>query len=87
MPDGGGSLVVETHFKSTIYDWGSRSRRYIRSCTSQVMRKINHENCVRFYEAMEDARYLYLSMELCTGDFFEYLTKLSGKKHSVKKSG
>ena len=84
MPDGKWKpCCVKRISKARFMTGGSRSRRYIRTFRTEVkvMRKINHENCVRFYEAMEDARYLYLSMELCTGgDFFEYLTKLSGKK-------
>lgn len=33
----------------------------------QIMKRLDHRYCIRFYEAFEDSNYLYMSMELCTG--------------------
>ncbi|CAG9328365.1 unnamed protein product [Blepharisma stoltei] len=42
----------------------------------EILKRVDHPNIIRFFEAYEDERYIYLAMELCTGgDLLRLMTK------------
>lgn len=43
----------------------------------EILKKVDHPNIIRFYEAYEDDRYIYIVMEFCNGgDLFRKMTTL-----------
>eukprot|EP00466_Bigelowiella_natans_P014586 jgi/Bigna1/67348/fgenesh1_pg.3_\ len=61
------SLIVTTH--AGFMTGGKRTQKYVTVFNQEieVMKQMNHKNVINFYEAFEDSKYLYLSMELCKG--------------------
>mmetsp|Transcript_13681 Transcript_13681/g.19114 ORF Transcript_13681/g.19114 Transcript_13681/m.19114 type:complete len:567 (+) Transcript_13681:37-1737(+) len=67
--DGWQPCAVKRIAKSRFMTGGKRTQKYVTVFNQEieVMKQMNHKNVINFYEAFEDSKYLYLSMELCKG--------------------
>mmetsp|Transcript_11629 Transcript_11629/g.17355 ORF Transcript_11629/g.17355 Transcript_11629/m.17355 type:complete len:599 (-) Transcript_11629:78-1874(-) len=55
-----------------------RSKKYLAAFSRevQIMERLDHKYCIKFYEAFEDSNNLYMAMELCTGgELFDRIEK------------
>ncbi|GAB5354603.1 hypothetical protein AAMO2058_000133200 [Amorphochlora amoebiformis] len=77
--------AVKKIAKSRFMKGASRQKKYLEVFRHEikVMKKMDHPNVIHFYEAFEDSKFLYLSMELCSGgELFKHIEngKLSEKR-------
>eukprot|EP00471_Norrisiella_sphaerica_P010411 CAMPEP_0184492574 /NCGR_PEP_ID=MMETSP0113_2-20130426/23700_1 /TAXON_ID=91329 /ORGANISM="Norrisiella sphaerica, Strain BC52" /LENGTH=597 /DNA_ID=CAMNT_0026877451 /DNA_START=292 /DNA_END=2082 /DNA_ORIENTATION=- len=65
----GKQVAVKKIAKARFMNDPKRAAKYLAvfSAEIQIMRRLDHQYCIKFYEAFEDSNYLYMSMELCTG--------------------
>jgi calcium-dependent protein kinase len=67
--DSGERFAVKTITKSAV------SRMEVLRSEISILRGLDHPNIIKLYEVYEDARYLHLVMELCTGgELFDRIT-------------
>eukprot|EP00467_Chlorarachnion_reptans_P000316 CAMPEP_0114506822 /NCGR_PEP_ID=MMETSP0109-20121206/11651_1 /TAXON_ID=29199 /ORGANISM="Chlorarachnion reptans, Strain CCCM449" /LENGTH=597 /DNA_ID=CAMNT_0001685473 /DNA_START=113 /DNA_END=1906 /DNA_ORIENTATION=+ len=86
LPDGKTQkCAVKRIAKSRFLTNRKRAEKYLKAFNNEIrlMKKMDHPNVIRFYEAFEDSTYLYLSMELCEGG--ELFLKLHDKRELSEK--
>eukprot|EP00466_Bigelowiella_natans_P009154 jgi/Bigna1/87664/estExt_fgenesh1_pg.C_220212 len=80
----GKTVAVKKIAKSRFMGNPKRAGKYLATFSAevQIMQRLDHKYCIKFYEAFEDSNFLYLAMELCTGG--ELFDRIVAKKRHTE---